>query len=705
MNAYHQKNKSYGYLFIPIFLLLLFFHPVIFSQKTFFFRDIHRWFYPMKFFLADSLKDGTIPYWSSHYFCGAPFMSDFQSGVFYPLSWIFSLLPFPFSLNAFIILHLFFGFYFFYHFIKGIGLTRGSAILTSISYCFGGYTLASINTLNNLSTLIWLPLILWSFQKARTGESNSGYLITVGALCMAILGGEPQLFLLSAVLLLFFGITIVPLKMTARIGLKNMAIIIAVTFWAILITMIQVGPGFIDYTLSARFGGITYEEATRFSLDWGMIKHLLLPFQFPSDFATNPDTLNHFFPGKAEVPWLLSLYPGVMILPVAVFGLLFNASKKVWFWFALFLIALILSLGRNTPVYTVFYKIFPIFRFPAKFILLSSFSLLVMASYGFDTLFSVLRKRRARFNLFFSMILVILALDLFTAHRHMNPFKESSFYKTHHPLLKPIISDPETFRIYVDPEPSKERSKPNSILNRHAEWQMLLMPNLGILFDLDHVGGTSGLELRYQYFITEILLKPWHEKIHFLRLANVKYIISSQRLDRNPELQGKVEKINALVYRLKGSLPRAWVVGRLQAFKKGTMDELVNNAFDPATTALAKAEFIAGYHHPAFQEVDRIHYEKGRRIHLELTAQNPGVVVLSESSYPGWRVYVNGEEKEPLWLNLLFQGIGVERGKHEIDFIFRPPRFSLFASISFISLVLFFIIGLRLLITYRGKNK
>ncbi|RLB93553.1 MAG: hypothetical protein DRH76_10060, partial [Deltaproteobacteria bacterium] len=44
-------------------LVALFFHPVLSGENTFYFRDIHRWFYPMKYFLAQSLQQGEIPFW------------------------------------------------------------------------------------------------------------------------------------------------------------------------------------------------------------------------------------------------------------------------------------------------------------------------------------------------------------------------------------------------------------------------------------------------------------------------------------------------------------------------------------------------------------------------------------------------------------------------------------------------------------------
>ena len=685
-----KKIKNYDYVFIALLLNALFFYPMLFSDKTLFFRDIHRWFYPMKYFLARTLQSGSIPLWCPHYFCGSPFMSDLQSGLFYPVSLIFCLLPFPWSFNIYVILHFFLAFCFFYLFLKGLGLSPQSAIITSISYCYGSYAIASVNTLNNLSTLIWLPAILWSYQRATAKSQKSGFFFTVLFLCMAILGGEPQLFIMIIGLLLFYGLTSASGK-TSNISLyiKNIATILLLITSAILITIVQVGPAYLDYQLSARLGGITYEDAARFSLNLKTLKHLIFPLPFHADFATNSATLNNFFPGNGQVPWLLTIYPGLIILPAALFGLFFNFSKKILIWLAVFLITLILAIGNNTPIFFVFYKIFPFFRFPEKFMFLASFSLLVMAAYGLDRLISVLKQKGVRPNLLFFLIALVLFTDLFSTHRNLNPLCESRFYQRHHPFIKPILDDPETFRIYSDPEIAIPASVQDTILNRHIKWQMHLMPNLGIIDNLSHVDGTTGLELRYQYLITELLLKPWSEKIRFLKLANVKYIISSENLDKKPELKGQIEKINGLVYRVKDFLPRAWIVGELNPIITGTIDELMDVSFDPAFSALSKGKIVDRYNRPFFKKIDNIVYDPNGTIHIELTAEAPGILILLESSYPGWQVFVDGQEKECLWLNLLFQGVEIGKGKHQIDFIYRPKYFDLFILISLISLLIF----------------
>ncbi|MFC1532329.1 YfhO family protein [Thermodesulfobacteriota bacterium] len=98
-----------------------------------------------------------------------------------------------------------------------------------------------------------------------------------------------------------------------------------------------------------------------------------------------------------------------------------------------------------------------------------------------------------------------------------------------------------------------------------------------------------------------------------------------------------------------------------------------------------------------------ISYKQNNRIHIELTAESPGILVLSESSYPGWQVFVDGEEKECLWLNLLFQGVEVEKGKHNIEFVYRPKYFSLFSTISLVSLIIFVFIWFYYSLSVRKK--
>jgi hypothetical protein len=251
--------------------------------------------------------------------------------------------------------------------------------------------------------------------------------------------------------------------------------------------------------------------------------------------------------------------------------------------------------------------------------------------------------------------------------------------------MEPIFKDTGTFRVYVDPEIAAGPT----MMDHHRKWQSFLFPNLGILHQVYHVDGVTGLELRYQYLITELLQKPWPERVRFLRRANVKYIVTSKRLDEMPHLGAQIKRLNPFLFQVTDPLPRAWLVGRILPIVKGTTDELIDDAFDPLSSALAKKELSGKYRTPFHAEVERVIYEKQGAITLRVNAERPSVLVLSESAYPGWRVFVNGQEKEVLWLNLLFQGVEVERGASDIQFRYTPESFSLYAFISCLSSLLF----------------
>lgn len=647
----------------------------------------------MKSFLATTMQEGTIPFWCSNYFCGSPFLSDMQSGVFYPLSLILYLLPFPLSYNVFIVCHVILAYLFFYLFIRGLGLSPAAALFGGVSYCFGGFIISSVSMLNNLCVAIWLPAVLWAFHRATTQRWTSGYFLTALFLCMGILGGEPQLFLMTAGLLFLFGILQAPSQNAPGLApIKTGLIAMGLVALAGCMTAVQMGPTYMDYQYSARLGGLSYQEVTKFSLEWGMLQHLLLPLHFDADFATGTRTLSGFFPGKGEMPWLLTLYPGFLIVPLALVGLYQRFSGRFVLWPAIFLLALVLALGKNTPLYYIFYKLFPFFRFPEKFMFLAGFSLLVMSVHGFEGVISILRKKGIPALLPGVLLILILVLDLYGAHKNLNPLVRSSFYKYHHPALRNVLEDRETFRIYVDSEALPRASARDTVLNHHIAWQMLLMPNLGLLDGLYHVGGKSGLELRYQYIITEILLKPWPEKIRFLRLANVKYILTVRNLEEQPGIREMVEKVSPLVYRLKNTLPRAWMVGRVHPLPRGTVETLLQPSFDPASSAYGRPRLARKYTRPSFQGVDAIRYGPGGRIDIEVNAREPSILVLTESAYPGWRVFVDGIERPCLWLDLLFQGVEVEEGKHHIRFVFRPKGLGLYLAITCVSLGVFFFV-------------
>ncbi len=86
---------------------------------------------------------------------------------------------------------------------------------------------------------------------------------------------------------------------------------------------------------------------------------------------------------------------------------------------------------------------------------------------------------------------------------------------------------------------------------------------------------------------------------------------------------------------------------------------------------------------------------KNNSVEAEVIAENEALFVLSQTFYPGWHVYVDGEKTELFEVDGLMQGVFVPKGKHIIRFSFEPWYVYLGAAISagmtLFCLVLFFV--------------
>src|SRR5262245_21105374 len=91
-------------LLITAFLLAL--YPDIFQgSHSLFYRDFGFFGYPLAHYHREAFWRGQIPLWNPLNNCGLPFMAQWNTMVFYPLSLIYLLLPLPWSLNLFCFAH------------------------------------------------------------------------------------------------------------------------------------------------------------------------------------------------------------------------------------------------------------------------------------------------------------------------------------------------------------------------------------------------------------------------------------------------------------------------------------------------------------------------------------------------------------------------------------------------------------------------
>ena len=76
------------------------------------------------------------------------------------------------------------------------------------------------------------------------------------------------------------------------------------------------------------------------------------------------------------------------------------------------------------------------------------------------------------------------------------------------------------------------------------------------------------------------------------------------------------------------------------------------------------------------QKINRIKYVRlpsPNRMNIQIEVKKAALLVTTDVFYPGWRVKVDGRDKNPLRVNYLQRGVWLSKGLHQVEWLFRPP--------------------------------
>jgi hypothetical protein len=173
--------------------------------------------------------------------------------------------------------------------------------------------------------------------------------------------------------------------------------------------------------------------------------------------------------------------------------------------------------------------------------------------------------------------------------------------------------------------------------------------------------------------------------LRLLSLMNVKYILDYGEI---PGLDLIVAD-SVRIYRNDDVLPRAYIVSQAQAISddEELLAELLSQTFDPRRTVLlrpARSQESISYPpipYPLYLIPLSPEYSPNA-VRIEVALDQDGYLVLSDTYYPGWRAYVDGEEKEILRANYAFRAVPLESGQYTVLFKYEPPSFKVGLAIS-----------------------
>ena len=219
------------------------------------------------------------------------------------------------------------------------------------------------------------------------------------------------------------------------------------------------------------------------------------------------------------------------------------------------------------------------------------------------------------------------------------------------------------------------------------------LPNYNMSFRISDVGAYSPLVMNDYYKFMKNLgdvddslgriepsLSSLSESFNLLNLLNVKYIIACEEIqDNRVELAYSDEKVK--VYKNSELLPRASFVSDYKVIsdRQEAMEFLTSKDFNPVDVVVLNEEpasfkKIPGSRH-SNATVEIKDYSSNKVI-LNINTPSSGILVLSDTFYPGWKAFVDWEEVGIMKANTVMRAVVIPEGKHLVKFVYDPIPFN-----------------------------
>jgi hypothetical protein len=366
-------------------LVIASFPDVFLGYSSFVLRDFKDFGYPLAAFHRESFWAGEIPHWNPYSYCGVPFLAQWNTLVLYPGSLVYLLLPLPWSLNLFCLLHVYIGGVGMYLLVRRWTGNNFSGCVAAVAFMFCGLSQNCLMWPNNIAALALLP---WVWNAVERGCLQGGRWLLLGVIAgsLQMLTGAPEIILVTwagAVIIVashFRSETRVPAKsLFGRLGITIL--------WITGLAAVQLLP-FLDLLArSQRVGG---EQV----IDWPADPLFWTNMFMPLAGATRYDCGTVFLKGQ---DWIHSYYSGIATLFLAGVGVLGLKDRRLRFLSVGTGLACLLALGPAGHLYAWIEGIVPlsIMRYPVKFLIVPAVVLPILAGAGIRPLMQLAFRARS----------------------------------------------------------------------------------------------------------------------------------------------------------------------------------------------------------------------------------------------------------------------------------------------------------------------
>jgi len=664
-----------------------------------------------------SLLGGHLPLWNPYVGLGRPFLADAETAAFYPPNLLYLVLEPHLCLTLLLIAHTGLLLWGWLRLGRYLGLDGAAAWMTGLGFAASGAVVGTIHKglIPYGDAIAWLPLIFLLAIRLQDGWSVGG----VGALALAlglqILCGHPQIAWLT-----WFGLAVfLAARASSRplsrdrwaplaAGLGGLALALT---GALAVAAVQLLP-FAELVGQGNRASPSVAFATSGALEWQQWASL-------------------FVPAGAGPPIVFgaSFYVGSLLAIAGLAGLTRLGDSTARGLAAVVVVGILYSVGERTPLFRVLYAVVPglsSFRFPGRMGVVVSLALLLAAG-----AFLAERKPRRTALVVCAVggALAALAIvgwqpdlpaDAFAAARLVRGLLAVSAAvllalwhlgggfasRARRPMIAALAAVAlaeialtgiahRPFRAGLGPFPGEravaatlERA---GLLRDGAPPPRVLVPYPVIRDDSGMLHGFSNPS----GYVALTLGSVWaylHESLGLAAPVEVNTFPSAEIFGFGPFPYRSASLV--LGYdRAAGQLvlnpdpdPRAWVAHAVEAVPD-------------VHAAVARLRAGQDRHHativgpgqpaPAAASAEPWPYARAEivdfapeRVEIDVDTAAPGMLVVAEAWYPGWRAEVNGREAACRQVNGWMRGVEVPAGRSRVALTFRSTYLGYGAAIS-----------------------
>lgn len=685
--------------------------------------DAFRHLYPLRVLASEIIKNGQWPLWNPYNASGTPLLAIWHPGYLTPFGMFFLFLPSHIAWSIYILLQPIVLGLATYWYTRKVKFSPVASMLAVFTLVLSGFSVTRLEYGEFLYVLAGLPLLLGIVE-------DTHYRIWIPIIIATmILSGQPHMIV--------YTLSVFALYTLIRLPWRKTLVYAGFSLLGVAMISIQILPSIELFSLST-----ISRQTSEFIFDKFLlpISHLIT-IVIPNYFG-NQATYNYF--GPHDYVETIA-YVGVIPVLFALFSLRRFRQDSVIRFFAILAVLTILTTLQWVGAKLFFLLPLPVLSadVPSRVFVLTTFAISILAGFGvtdWEKHPSYIR----RWILGFGVLLGGIVLATVYLYRFHAPcpttipqcrmvslrttgleltgfalFVLSALLVARIKMLRWIpmgvvlvlglynaqkflpFSPRET--IFPDP-PMISQLQQAAGIDRYTNVGTTFRSNLMAIYKLQSTQYFDPLNVkRYAELVSFVNTGDrfrglTRSDIQVVSDASVSAEIAFRR-ERFWDMTGTSVLVTKKddhwqIQRRTSALPRAYLVTRLKI--EHNPDALLARLFLPeidiTNTAFVENSVLLVPDDPTARGRAEITSYTPNRISISTESPEDTFLVLSDTYYPGWKAYVDGNETFVYRTNYAFRGVVVPEGAHTVVFRYKPTSFAMGLWISGISVVVWIVL-------------